>query len=270
MLNPRHIRSCFALAAAAAAWLGAAPASAFDLDLRIGAKGIFSLANISDADEPPVPQAPWADGRIGAGGGGGLYGELHLSKLTGVELDLLFESNRLFFRGAQNMVAFDQRVSFEQMRVPLLGKLFAHVSDDVELSAALGPQLILGLGAHPETTLSRNGTTLSPQNLQRAFDYFYQAEAGSSVALAGELGLSIYTQRFQIPIALRFAYNVLGKTAYADRVKQDPMLGTATWSALETYQLGIVVGFGFLIPPRQPPPEPSKPARPADDPFSPF
>ncbi len=270
MLNPRHLRSCFALTAAVAAWLGAAPASAFDLDLRLGAKGIFSLANISDADGPPSPQAPWANGRIGAGGGGGLYGELHVSKLVGIEADLLFESNRLFFRGAQNMVRFDQRASFEQLRVPLLAKLFAHLSDDVELSAALGPQFILGLGAHPETTLTSNGTTLSQQNLQRAFEYFYQAEAGGSVALAGELGVSFYTQRFQIPIALRFAYNILGKTAYADRVKQDPMLRTATFSALETYQFGIVVGFGFLVPPRQPRPEPDQPQRRADDPFSPF
>ena len=65
-----------------------------------------------------------------------------------------------------------------------------------------------------------NDTTLSDANVQQSLDYILRAEAANGVAVMGEIGCSIYTLRFQIPIAFRFAYNVLGATAYAERVKQ--------------------------------------------------
>jgi hypothetical protein len=276
MRTPRYPRllvalRCSLLTALAGVLLCSAPSSArADIDLRIGAKGMFTLSGLSAPDMPPTPDAPWAGASLSAGFGGGLYGELHASKLLGVELDLLLESNRLFFHGSANDVEFDQRATFGQFRVPLLAKLFLQAGDSFEFNLGLGPELILGMGDSSKTTVTRNQTTLSAGNVQTAFDYFYRADSATGVAVAGEIGCSFYTLRFQIPIAFRFAYNVLGKTAYADRVKIDEMLHTATFSAVETYQMVVLIGFGFLIPPREPPPEPVKRGPATDDPFSPF
>jgi hypothetical protein len=251
------------------AWLAPAAAHA-EIDLRIGAKGMFTLSGLSEADSPPALDAPFFDSNLGAGFGGGLYGELHASKLLGVELDLLFQSNRLFFEGVSNGVEISQRATFGQFRIPLLAKLFLQTSDSFEFNFGLGPEAIIGLDDSSKTKLVRNDTTLSDRNVQNAFDYFYRADAQNGIAVAGEIGCSIYTLRFQIPIAFRFAYNVLGKTAYTDRVKLDEALQTSTFSAIETYQIAVVIGFGFLIPPREPPPEPVKQGPRTDDPFSPF
>ncbi len=247
-----------------------APARA-DIDLRIGVKGALDLGGQLSASSPPTMTAPWLDSSMGLGGGAGLYGELHASKLLGVELDLLIESNRLFFKASQNDVDFKQRASFGQLRAPLLAKLFLQTSDSFELNAGLGPELIVGLGSSARNTVTDNRTTLADATAQIALDYFNRAKAGLGAAVALELGCSFYTLRFQIPIALRFAFNVLGKGAYDDRVKQDMMLHTGTLDAVESYQLALVVGFGFLIPPREPPPAPATPSGPApDNPFAPF
>jgi hypothetical protein len=271
MPTPLDRRPCFLLAACLCALFLQHPRAArADIDLRIGAKGMFTLSGLNDADSPPAIDAPFFDASLGAGFGGGLYGELHATKLLGVELDLLFESNRLFFQGNANGIAISQRATFGQFRVPLLAKLFLQAGDSFEFNVGLGPEAILGMGDSAKTRLIVNETTLSDGNVQQAFDYFFRADAQNGVAVMGEIGCSFYTLRFQIPIAFRFAYNVLGKTAYADRVKLDEALQTQTFSAIETYQMAIVIGFGFLIPPREPPPEPVKSGPKTDDPFSPF
>ncbi len=245
-------------------------AHAFDVDLRVGAKGAFTLSGLTGADMPTTPTSPWLQSRLGAGGGGGLYGELHLSKLLGVELDLLFESNRLFFSGSANKVSFRQEATFEQLRVPLLAKLFLQTSDSFELTAGIGPELALGMGAGAHTDLTANGTTLADDNVLRALRYFYRADEALGVAATLELGCAFYTLRYHIPIALRFAYNVLGKSAYTDRVKLDPALNTSTLQTIESYQISLVIGFGFLIPTRDPPPAPITRGPVPDDPFAPF
>jgi hypothetical protein len=269
--RPRSGLHCSLAALALLCAAAPTPARASDLELRIGLKGALTLADQLSASAPPTPTAPFLHASMGVGYGGGLYGELHASKLLGVELDLLLQSNRVYFDATANDVDFSQRARFGQFRVPLLGKLFLHPSDDFELNVGLGPELIAGLGSSARTEVDANRTTLSNANVQRSLDYFYRAKAGLGAAVALELGCSIYTLRFQIPIALRFAYNVLGKSAYDERVKQDMKLRTATLDAVESYQIALVIGFGFLIPPREPPPAPAAPTGPKpDDPFAPL
>ena len=102
MRTPLDRRDCFLLSACLVAALWLQPHSArADIDLRIGAKGLFVLSGLTDADGSETMDPPFFDASLGAGFGGGLYGELHASKLLGVELDLLLESNRLFFEGTR-------------------------------------------------------------------------------------------------------------------------------------------------------------------------
>ncbi len=237
---------------------------------RIGIKGALTLAGQTAPDSPPSETAAFVDSSPGVGFGGGLYGELRATKLLGVELDLLFVSNRLYYVASANDLDFEQYVSFEQLRIPLLAKLYHALSANFDLNVALGPELIVGLGGRAENTLTGNGTTLSDAQIESQLDYFQQAESALGAAVAVEIGCSIYTLRYQIPIALRFAYNVLGSTAYDERVTVDEATRIANLGAIESFQVGLVVGFGFLIPPRDPPPPPVEQRPAPDDPFAPF
>lgn len=241
-----------------------------DISVRIGAKGKLTLSGQIAADAPPSETAPWYDSSPGFGGGGGLYGELHVGDLLGAELDLLFESNRVFFSSAESDVTFDQQASFEQFRLPLLVKLFLHPSDDFELSVGLGPELAVDMGSNAYFDLTRNDTPLSDANVEYVLGRLNSTDTALGLSAALEIGCAFYTQHFHIPIAFRFAYNVLGKSAYADRVTMAGREG-ARLDAIESYQLGLVLGFGFLVPPREPPPpEPKRRAPAPDDPFAPF
>jgi hypothetical protein len=265
----RHFLCGARLAALVACLVGAVtrPVRAFDPDLRLGVKGFVTLSGLPETEAPSMRGAPFSNVSAGAGFGAGLFGELHVSRLVGLELGALIQSNRLYFVGSQRDVDFEQRASFEQLRVPLLGKLLWHLGQVGELSFGLGPELIVGLGAHATSELTAVRGALSAANARASLNYLYQADSSLGLGLAFEIGASFYTLRFQIPVALRFAYNVLGPTAYTDRVVVDSTSQRTTFQAAEGFQFALCFGFALLIPPRKPPPPPADPVPSPDDPF---
>jgi hypothetical protein len=239
--------------------------AAADVDLRLGAKALLNLSGDIETGAPPAPYALWYNGAPGVGFGGGLYAELEFERIVSLELDLLFESNRIYFQGtvplpaAENAYALvDQHVTFGQLRIPLLAKLTPRLSKHVEFTFGVGPELILGLGRSASTSYVANGTT-------------YGAASVFGAAVALDLGFAFYTKRYHIPISLRFAYNVLSSSSYSDRVYASEFAKTYIVDAVESWQLGLVIGFGFLIPPEAdpppPPPPPPPPKSDVDDPF---
>ncbi|HKU38702.1 MAG TPA: outer membrane beta-barrel protein [Polyangiales bacterium] len=232
--------------------------SAHALELRLGVKGAVTLNGMISVEPTDVPLEPWHNASIGAGFGGGVYVDLHFTKIFAMQLDALIEGNRLFFDSYEGENYLEQAVVYEQLRLPLFFKLVARLGRNAEFTGALGPEFLFGLGATPHSAL------YPPQQ----FTNYYGADEQFGLALSAAFGVGILTQSLHIPIELRFGYNVLGAYSYTDRVHQ---FGSQIYvlQAQENFQFALTVGFGFRIPPEQPPkkPKPKVEAPAVDDPF---
>lgn len=240
--------------------------SAHALELRLGAKAAITLSGmIAVEPQPELSLAPWFDSNAGVGFGGGLYLDMHFTKLIALELDVLFEGNRIFFEaseqgtagGQMRVVYLEQALVYEQLRIPLLFKLVAHLSQHVEFTGALGPEVLIGVGATPHSALYGVDRPIA----------IYNAQTAHGFALTAAFGFGFLTKYLHIPIELRFGYNLLGPYSYEDRVTR--MSEAFVVKAIENFQFAALVGFGFRIPPEQPPkkPKPVKPVVEVDDPF---
>lgn len=238
--------------------LHASPASA--TELRLGLKGGLTLSGLISVDPSALDLAPWHDSSVGAGFGGGVYLELAFNKILGLELDGLVQGNRTFFLVNSRLSPsyLEQAVVYEQVRVPLLFKISGHPGQHVEIFGALGPEMLFGLAATPHSAL------FPPT---RAAIY-YGAKAQFGLAMSVAFGVAFTTKYLHIPLEARFGYNMLGPYSYRDRVDT---YGNQIYvlNAIENFQIGFMVGFGFRIPPYEPP----KPPKPVvkqpeiDDPF---
>jgi hypothetical protein len=256
MRAERLIRSCSPLVVVVAlAW---PTSSVHAAELRLGLKGVLTLNGMIGVEPTDIPLSPWHDSSMGVGFGGGLYADVHFNKLLGMELDVLVEGNRLFFESQSGDVTLEQAVVYEQLRLPLLFKLIARLGKNAEFTGAFGPELLFGLGATPHSAL------YPPE----AFTSFYGADEQFGLALSAAFGVGILTKYLHIPIELRFGYNMLGAYSYSDRVhsygEQIHVL-----QAVENFQFALMVGFGFRIPPEEPPkpPKPKVVEPEVDDPF---
>lgn len=228
------------------------------LELRLGAKGVLTLSGMLGVEPVSDPLPAWHDSRVGVGFGGGVYADLHFNRLLALELDVLLEGNRLFYETQSETDLLEQAVVYEQVRVPLLFKLVAHLGEHAEFTGALGPELLFGIGATPHTAIYP----------ARRFDTFYGADEQFGLALSAAFGFGFTTKYLHIPLELRFGYNMLGAYSYRDRVtgfgEQIHVL-----RAIENFQFALMVGFGFRIPPYKPPKPPKPVEKPVeiDDPF---
>jgi hypothetical protein len=234
-----------------------ASSSAKAAELRLGLKGTLTLQGLLGVEATEPSLAPWDESNVGLGGGGGIYAELHFNRLIALELDVLFQSNRLFFEKYQGSAYLEQAVVFQQLRIPLLFRLSGPIGKHVEFTGALGPEAIVGIGASPYSAL---------YGVDR-FAERYSADEQSGLALTAAFGFAFLTKHLHIPIELRFAYNLLGPYSYRDRVLR--YANVYEVQAVENWQALLVLGFGFRIPPEQPPPPPRPVLQTVevDDPF---
>jgi hypothetical protein len=253
------IRTWCAFLIALGLWSSASSASA--LELRLGLKGGLTVSGMIGVDPSAIELSPWHGGSVGAGFGGGLYTELHFNRLIALELDALVEGNRLFFESYSANVAasyLEQAVVYEQLRLPLYFKLTAHPGKHVEIMGGIGPEFLFGLGATPHSAL------YPPQRAS----IYYGANEQFGIAMSALFGLGFTTKYLHIPLELRFGYNMLGAYSYRDRVRQ---YGSQIYvlEAVENFQFAVMIGFGFRIPPYEPPkpPKPVIKAPEIDDPF---
>ena len=228
------------------------------VELRLGAKGVLTVSGLVGVEPAGFDLAPWHDPKLGVGFGGGVYADLHLSRVIGLELDVLVEGNRLFWETYSGNEVLEQAVVYEQLRLPLMFKLIAHLSEHVEFTGALGPEFLFGLGSSPHTAIYP----------PRVLDQFYGADAQFGLALSAAFGFGFTTDHLHIPIELRFGYNMLGSYSYDDRVRR---FGEQIFvvQAVENFQFGLLIGFGFRIPPYKKPKPPKPVVKPVeiDDPF---
>ncbi len=241
--------------------ISSSASSASAVELRLGLKGGLTISGLISADATDYELAPWHRSAVGAGFGGGLYTELHFNRLIALELDALVEGNRLFFESYSANVAasyLEQAVVYEQLRLPLLFKLVAHLGKHVEMTGGLGPEFLIGLGATPHSAL------YPPQRAS----VYYGANEQFGLAMSALFGVGFTTKYLHIPLELRFGYNMLGAYSYRDRVHQ---FGDQihVLEAIENFQFAVMVGIGFRIPPYEPPkpPKPVIKAPEIDDPF---
>ena len=258
MRAERLIRSCRRLLVVLALVVGPA-ASAHALELRLGVKGVLTLSGMIGVEPTSLTLPPWYDSKPGVGFGGGVYLDMHFTKVLGMSIEGFIEGNRLFFESLAGETFLEQAVVYEQVRLPLLFRLTGRLGQHAEFTGALGPELLFGLGATPHSALFP----------AEAFNNFYGADEQFGFALTAALGVGILTKYLHIPIELRFGYNMLGSYSYRDRVRRFVGDQIYVLQAEENFQFAFMIGLGFRIPPETPPkpPKPKAPVIEVDDPF---
>jgi hypothetical protein len=230
------MRNVFGLLSVLCVLGSSAHAHAF-YDLRVGAKGsVNGVAWAAPDNSPPGSAALWGDNQFLMGGGGGLFGDLRLFKLLGLELDLLFESNKLTFNYSVGALSYDYDTKFLQFRAPILAKLCLPLGP-LEMTFGFGPEFVKGMNAD---------VTVSDAVAQP----FYAAEPGSDTFLNFDWALNVRLGKLFIPIGLRFRLNVTQPSEYADRVTVEPTaagLPKGTVDAIESYSFGLNLGLGWVF-----------------------
>src|SRR5687768_15194764 len=112
MRMQRSVRWCGLMFLALAVFGQAAPARA--VELRLGVKAVLTLQGMIGVEASEITLAPWDESAAGVGFGGGIYADLHFNRLIALELDVLFEGNRLFYQTIQGEVLLEQAVVYEQ------------------------------------------------------------------------------------------------------------------------------------------------------------
>jgi len=216
----------------------AAHAHANFYDLRVGAKGGVNGVAWGAPDNAPLGSAAhWGDNQFLMGGGGGLFGDLRLFKFLGLELDLLFESNKLTFNYSVGAFSYDYDTKFLQFRAPIIAKLCLPLGP-LEMTLGFGPEFVKGMNADVTTS-------------QAAVQPFYGANPGSDTFLDFDWALNFRIGNLFIPVGLRFRLNVSQPSEYAERVAlvptATPGVNSGTVDAIESYSFGLNVGLGWVF-----------------------
>lgn len=201
-------------------------------DLRVGAKGSVNGVAWGAPDNAPAGSAShWGDNQFLMGGGGGLFGDFRLFKFLGLELDLLFESNKLTFNYSISGFSYDYDTKFMQFRAPILAKLCLPLGP-LDMTLGFGPEFVKGMNA----SVTTSDALVQP---------LYAATPGSDTFVDFDWGLNIRLGNLVIPVGLRFRLNVTQPSAYAERVT---FVGTqGTVDAIESYSFGLNLGLGWVF-----------------------
>jgi hypothetical protein len=215
--------------------------------LSLGAKGAVGGNVWTKPETRPTWALLYDDTAGGWGGGGGLYAELRvLWGHLGLEVDLLFERNRLMNRITFNDVyETDWLVEWTSVRIPLLleGSL---EGDRTRVSLGLGPEFVVGLNAETDLVLNDGPPGSSNADLAEPRGNFH-ARKQTDTYLCVDLGLAIKVWKLAITIDLRYSHNLTQPSKYLDRLEfvGDEITMIASSSVDLRLLLGIAYELGF-------------------------
>ena len=240
--------TCVALIGADAA--RAAEEAAVDnpfFGLSLGAKGAVGGNIWSEPEQSPAWALLYDETAGGWGGGGGLYVEFRLLwGHLGLELDLLFERNRLMNRITFNEVLeTDWLVDWTSLRIPLLleGSLGG---DATRVSFGMGPEFVVGLAAETDLVLNDGPPGSSDADLAEPRGNFHARKQTDAFLCLG-VGLAFKVWKLAITVDLRYSHNMTQPAKYLERLEfvGDEITMIASSSSDIRLLLGIAYELGF-------------------------
>jgi len=196
--------------------------------------------------EPDAPisldSVPFGDVSGGYGVGGGVFFEARLIKYIGLELDLLFEGNRMWYDIDYNIAGLEAELRYNLkytvIRMPLLVKGVLE-TNAMRVSIGLGPEFVFTRGDRFEIEeLSDWGADLT------AIENQYHTVSQNDVFLCVAIGFAFKVKMLSIPLNIRYSHNFTQPEDYQDRIG-DIGAGEHRYTASQSMDLRIQLGLAY-------------------------
>lgn len=192
--------------------------------------------------DPFIDGLPFHDMSGGYGIGGGVFFEARFIKYIALELDFLFEGNRMWYDVDYTIGGYDAEIRYNLkytvIRMPILVKGVLETSA-MRVSIGLGPEFVFTRGDRFELEeLSNWSADLS------ALEDQYESVSQNDVFLSVALGFAFKVKMLSIPLNIRYAYNLTQPDGYRDRVG-DIETGERKYTASHSMDLHIMLGIAY-------------------------
>jgi hypothetical protein len=196
--------------------------------------------------EPDAPfnldHVPFGDMSGGYGVGGGLFFEARFIKYIGLELDLLFEGNRMWYdielSSGPSTAEFRFNLKYTAIRIPILVK-GVFETESMRVSLGLGPEFVFTRGDRFEIEeLSDWGADLT------ALENQYETVSQNDVFLCVAVGFAFKVKMLSIPLNIRYSHNFSQPDGYQDRMG-DLMAAERRYTASHSMDLRIQLGLAY-------------------------
>jgi hypothetical protein len=194
--------------------------------------------------EPYVSAVPFHDTSGGYGIGGGVFFEARFIKYIGLELDLLFEGNRMWYDIEYNIAGIlaelRYNLGYTTIRMPILVK-GVFETKVMRVSIGLGPEFVFTRGDDMDIEeLTDHGADLGPLEAQ------YQTSPQNDTFLCVALGFAFKVWKLSIPLNIRYSHNMTQPDGWRQRLgdlDRDERDYVASHSMDLRLQLGVAYDF---------------------------
>ncbi len=197
--------------------------------------------------DPFVGGVPFHDMSGGYGVGGGVFFEARFIKYIGLELDLLFEGNRMWYDVDYTVTVpglgtvdgeLRYNLKYTAIRMPVLVK-GVFETKAMRVSLGLGPEFVFTRGDRFEIEeLSDWGADLS------ALEDQYETVSQNDVFFCVAVGFAFKVKMLSIPLNIRYSYNLTQPDGYEDRIG-DLEHGEHRYTASQSMDLRIMLGLAY-------------------------
>lgn len=210
-----------------------------------GSAGVLITAGANVWTEPEsdyhLGSVPFGDTAGGYGVGGGVFFEARFIKYLGLEIDILFEHNDMWYsidyrHGAAEL---QYHIKYVNYRLPILVKAVIPAGI-MRFSIGIGPEFVFS--RHSRTDIKETkGTVLNLDEVKSTF----RSKGQNDVFICTALGFAFKVWKFSIPLNLRFSYNVTQPKDSDDRMNPVIVGNTLTLVASETMDISLMLGFAY-------------------------
>lgn len=186
--------------------------------LNVGAKGTAGGNVWTAPSNSPFWALLFDETTGGWGAGGGLYAEFRvLWGHLGLEIDLLFESNRIWHQITWNQVLETEWIlNWTSLRLPIL--LEGNLEGDlVRAGLGVGPEIVVGLAAETELKVTDGEQFISQAELDRLRSGFSTTKQTDTYMVVA-LGLAFKVWKLAITFDLRAGFNLTQPEDHDDRL----------------------------------------------------
>jgi len=213
-----------------------------------GSAGVLITAGGNVWTEPEsgynLESFPFDDTAGGYGVGGGVFFEARFIRYLGLEIDILFEHNDMWYsidygHGAAEL---QYHIKYVNYRLPVLVKAVIPAGI-MRFSIGIGPEFVFS--RHSRTDIKETeGTVLNLDEIKSKF----RSKGQNDVFICTAMGFAFRVWKFSIPLNIRFSYNVTQPKDFDDRMNPEIdgiTLKSATLVASETMDISLMLGFAY-------------------------
>lgn len=208
-----------ALIAIATVWSSRADASWGGVfDLEFGLKGMGGYNHWTKPDDGPYEllhqDVAFSNDRGGYGAGGGLYVQMRFFKYLGLEIDFLFEDDRIW---EHPLDGYDWQTTARRvnLRLPILVQAVLPTRT-VRIAVGIGPEFVVPI----RTWAEQSAVDELPASVR---DYRFRSDSKTTTRLTFGLNIAIKLWRgITLPIDLRASYDPGQPDDWTGRVEPPP------------------------------------------------